>query len=177
MAKLGRNDPCSCGSGKKFKKCCYGKQQQERPAAVQPGQLTLSGEVKKIQQVAVAGKSEVRTIGVFVLFSSESGDGWLLELTEMDALLVARGGKALDIEIVESAETLEINWSHRFTIKDKQLRVTAYADKKEEELVGCPVHSIQAAIKKIRKKFPAELLESIHLDDATAEASSEAAAG
>jgi SEC-C motif domain protein len=20
--KLGRNDPCSCGSGKKYKKCC-----------------------------------------------------------------------------------------------------------------------------------------------------------
>jgi len=23
--KIGRNDPCSCGSGKKFKKCCMGK--------------------------------------------------------------------------------------------------------------------------------------------------------
>lgn len=23
-AKIGRNDPCPCGSGKKFKKCCYG---------------------------------------------------------------------------------------------------------------------------------------------------------
>jgi hypothetical protein len=22
MKKLGRNDPCHCGSGKKFKKCC-----------------------------------------------------------------------------------------------------------------------------------------------------------
>jgi uncharacterized protein YecA (UPF0149 family) len=22
--KIGRNDPCSCGSGKKFKKCCGG---------------------------------------------------------------------------------------------------------------------------------------------------------
>jgi uncharacterized protein YecA (UPF0149 family) len=22
MPKLGRNDPCSCGSGKKYKKCC-----------------------------------------------------------------------------------------------------------------------------------------------------------
>jgi len=22
--KLGRNDPCSCGSGKKYKKCCAG---------------------------------------------------------------------------------------------------------------------------------------------------------
>jgi hypothetical protein len=25
MTKVSRNDPCSCGSGKKFKKCCEGK--------------------------------------------------------------------------------------------------------------------------------------------------------
>ena len=25
VSKMGRNDPCSCGSGKKFKKCCLGK--------------------------------------------------------------------------------------------------------------------------------------------------------
>jgi hypothetical protein len=25
MAKAGRNDPCPCGSGKKFKKCCESK--------------------------------------------------------------------------------------------------------------------------------------------------------
>jgi SWIM/SEC-C metal-binding protein len=25
--KVGRNDPCPCGSGKKFKKCCMNKQQ------------------------------------------------------------------------------------------------------------------------------------------------------
>jgi preprotein translocase subunit SecA len=24
--KVGRNDPCPCGSGKKYKKCCYLKQ-------------------------------------------------------------------------------------------------------------------------------------------------------
>ncbi|MBR2769144.1 MAG: SEC-C domain-containing protein, partial [Solobacterium sp.] len=24
-ALVGRNDPCPCGSGKKFKKCCMGK--------------------------------------------------------------------------------------------------------------------------------------------------------
>jgi len=23
MANIGRNDPCACGSGKKYKKCCY----------------------------------------------------------------------------------------------------------------------------------------------------------
>jgi uncharacterized protein len=24
MGDVGRNDPCPCGSGKKFKKCCLG---------------------------------------------------------------------------------------------------------------------------------------------------------
>jgi hypothetical protein len=28
--KLGRNDPCSCGSGKKFKKCCELKTERNR---------------------------------------------------------------------------------------------------------------------------------------------------
>lgn len=31
MHKPGRNDPCPCGSGKKFKKCCLGK--HEAPAS------------------------------------------------------------------------------------------------------------------------------------------------
>jgi hypothetical protein len=30
--KIGRNDPCPCGSGKKFKKCCYGKNRASPPA-------------------------------------------------------------------------------------------------------------------------------------------------
>lgn len=30
--KIGRNDPCGCGSGKKFKKCCEGKSEKERPS-------------------------------------------------------------------------------------------------------------------------------------------------
>ncbi|NCO83465.1 MAG: hypothetical protein COZ31_07595 [Nitrospirae bacterium CG_4_10_14_3_um_filter_44_29] len=28
--KIGNNDPCSCGSGKKFKKCCRDKKPRER---------------------------------------------------------------------------------------------------------------------------------------------------
>jgi hypothetical protein len=29
-AKAGRNDPCPCGSGKKYKKCCEREQQRSR---------------------------------------------------------------------------------------------------------------------------------------------------
>ena len=33
MAKIGRNDPCPCGSGKKYKKCCLASDEAAaRPA-------------------------------------------------------------------------------------------------------------------------------------------------
>jgi tetratricopeptide (TPR) repeat protein len=31
MAKIGRNAPCPCGSGKKYKKCCLAVQDSSRP--------------------------------------------------------------------------------------------------------------------------------------------------
>ena len=33
MAKIGRNDPCPCGSGKKLKRCCMMEPAAEEPAA------------------------------------------------------------------------------------------------------------------------------------------------
>ena len=45
--KIGRNDPCPCGSGNKYKKCCAGKQQaDEQPAGV--GAVT--GELSELLQ-------------------------------------------------------------------------------------------------------------------------------
>ncbi len=35
MEKIGRNDPCSCGSGKKFKKCCEAKAQKRSIGSAQ----------------------------------------------------------------------------------------------------------------------------------------------
>jgi Flp pilus assembly protein TadD len=34
MAKPGRNDPCPCGSGKKYKKCCLPKDEAQKRAAL-----------------------------------------------------------------------------------------------------------------------------------------------
>jgi len=30
FSKVGRNDPCPCGSGKKYKKCCLGKEKEKK---------------------------------------------------------------------------------------------------------------------------------------------------
>jgi hypothetical protein len=36
MAKIGRNQPCPCGSGKKYKKCCLAADEAKRPAIREP---------------------------------------------------------------------------------------------------------------------------------------------
>lgn len=35
--KTGRNDPCPCGSGKKYKKCCLSLDESERRASAKDG--------------------------------------------------------------------------------------------------------------------------------------------
>lgn len=44
---VGRNDPCPCGSGKKFKHCCQAKQAQAGAAAWLDGGSAPSAEVRK----------------------------------------------------------------------------------------------------------------------------------
>ncbi len=165
MMKIGRNDPCPCGSGKKFKKCCNDLSKFQPKSPEKTAQITLNGEVQKLQELAVAKKAAVSTMGVFIFVSTDQGDGWLLEMTDTDALKVAEGGKKIDVEITENPETIEVNWSHRFTIRKKEFFVTDYKDKTETKLSELPTHSIFAAIKRIRKKFPKDVLASIHLDE------------
>jgi hypothetical protein len=39
MAKIGRNSPCPCGSGKKYKRCCEGKETELRRAELPTGRF------------------------------------------------------------------------------------------------------------------------------------------
>jgi tetratricopeptide (TPR) repeat protein len=44
MAKIGRNDPCPCGSGKKYKRCCQAREEARltaQPPQLHPGERHL----------------------------------------------------------------------------------------------------------------------------------------
>ncbi|MFZ5764646.1 MAG: YecA family protein [Thermodesulfobacteriota bacterium] len=163
--KIGRNDPCPCGSGQKYKRCCYGKVDfKPAPAAQQP-QITLKGEIEKLQEAAERKEKMVKPLGVFILLATEEGDGWLLEISEMDALRVADKGTRIAVELDENPETIEINWTHRFAVRRKKFVTISYADDTETVWDTYPAHSIFAAIQRVRKKFPKELLNSIHVSE------------
>lgn len=52
MQKVGRNDPCPCGSGKKFKKCCESKMIGKKFMATKIDTSALPGRVSKAFNVS-----------------------------------------------------------------------------------------------------------------------------
>ena len=162
MGKTGRNQPCPCGSGKKYKHCCLHARQPASP--MEQMKVTLMAEIDKIQQAAVTKKEKIREVGVFIFFSNNDGDAWLLEVTDGDAVQVAGAGEVLDVPIDENPKTIEVNWSHMFKIRDRQFFLTAYADNSETRLENVPTQQINAAMRRIRKRYSPEMLQQVHVN-------------
>ena len=115
--------------------------------------------------MASKSKFKVRELGVFILFSTEKGDAWLLEVTESDALQLAAEREIMTVDLEENPETIEIHWTHTFEVKNKQFIITDYKDKKVETIENYPTHAISAAIKRIKRKYSPEQLEKVHIDE------------
>ncbi|HID03799.1 MAG TPA: SEC-C domain-containing protein [Desulfobacterales bacterium] len=168
MGKIGRNEQCPCGSGKKFKHCCLPKEQagltRTNPEA--DFKISLIGELEAIVQVAIQKRQKIKELGVFILLATSTGDAWLLEITDSDAVQLARAGEALDIPIDENSETIEINWSHTYDLSNKEFELTAYSDKSKSVMADYPVQEIRASIKRIKKRFPSDVLNQVHVDPA-----------
>ena len=81
------------------------------------------------------------------------GDAWLLELTEQDALIVAKKGTPANVVIEETEETLEINWTHSFVTKGTNFVTTSYLDKSVETHRKCPAQTINDAMQQISANY------------------------
>ncbi len=165
MAKIGRNEQCRCGSGRKFKRCCLPKEQAGLAlrSSAQALKISLAYEIELVQQAAVERKQTFRELGVFILFSTVAGDAWLLEMTDGDGVQLARGGVALTAPIDQNPETIEAEWSHTFAIENREFVITAYEDRSVQVLTDYPTAEINAAMKRIRKKFSSEQLSQVHV--------------
>ncbi len=165
MAKIGRNERCPCGSGKKYKHCCANNPRVEKRPSTPEEQLRISlmNAVEKSVKNALDKKKTISELGVFVLWSTERGNCWLFEATQSDCVQLVREEQVLTVPIDENPQTIEIEWSHTYRVREKQMVLTAYADKSETVLEDCPVKEVAASIKRIRKKIPPEMLSEIHI--------------
>jgi methionyl aminopeptidase len=66
--KIGRNDPCPCGSGKKYKKCCMGKENSVKNADVKEDYIKKYNiklkEKSDVEAIKVAGRLAVKTLEI-----------------------------------------------------------------------------------------------------------------
>jgi len=166
MARLSRNQPCPCRSGQKYKHCCLPLREAGLPqpkVRLSRQQLSLTAAVAKVQQTAALRQKSCRELGVFVLFSTEDGDAWVLETTERDAFQAAAAGLPLPLPVNENRELIEVDWSHSFTLCDRRLLLTEYESGAETVLRRTPTMQISAALRRIKKQHPAALLQQVHL--------------
>ena len=80
------------------------------------GRVRLADEVRYIQHRAAEHNVRIITIGQLVLFSTETGDAWLLDRTDLLAARLARNGEAEPIQIVETVATFSIEWKGSYRI-------------------------------------------------------------
>ena len=73
-------------------------------------------EVRHIQRRAAAHDGRIVTIGQLILFSTETGDAWLLDPADRLAARLARDGESEPIHIEETDTTLAIGWKGRYRI-------------------------------------------------------------
>jgi hypothetical protein len=94
-----------------------------KPIRRGPGQRIVEGksfrladEVRYIQRPAADYDGRIVTIGQLILFSTESGDAWLLDPDDRLAARLARDGESETIHIEETDTTFAIGWKGHYRI-------------------------------------------------------------
>ena len=91
----------------------------------------LTDEVRYILRRAAEHDGRVVTIGPLVLFSTETGDAWLLDPSDQLAARLARDGDPEPFDTEENETTFTIDWKGRYRIEGAKF---VYMDRETRRL-------------------------------------------
>jgi hypothetical protein len=114
-----------------------------------PGQQILEGrsfrladEVRYIQRRAADHDSRTVTIGQLVLFSTQTGDAWLLDPADRLALRLARDGESEPVHIEETDTTFAIAWKARYRIDGPAFVYSDLENGRTTTILGYPIDKL-----------------------------------
>jgi len=102
----------------------------------------LAKEIKYIQRRAAEHDGRFVTIGPLALFSTETGDAWIVDPSDQLAARLARDGDPEPIDFEETDTNFAIDWKGNYCIEG---RAFVYADRKSERvtaILGYPTAKI-----------------------------------
>ena len=105
----------------------------------------LADEVRHIQKCAARHDGRIVTIGQLILFSTKTGDAWLLDTEDGLAAQLSRDGDPEPIHIEETDANFTIDWKGSYRIEGAAF---IYTDSKRggmQAILGYPTQKLEAA--------------------------------
>jgi hypothetical protein len=102
----------------------------------------LADEVRYIQRRAADHDGRIVTIGQLVLFSTETGDAWLLDPVDRLATRLARDGESEPIHIEETDTTFAIGWKGRYRIDGPAFVHSDHDTGRDAAILGYPTDKL-----------------------------------
>jgi hypothetical protein len=84
---------------------------------VEGASFRLADEVRYIQRRAADHDGRIVAIGQLVLFSTDTGDAWLLDRSDLRAARLARDGESEPVHIEETDTAFTIGWKGSYRIE------------------------------------------------------------
>ena len=118
-----------------------------------PKHVCIQQEVNTIVQLALERQTRILMLGKLLLFSTESGDAWLLEPADGQSLCLVRDGEKQPVAITETPGGYGIEWNSGYRIKGNIFMAARY-DGQVNSVIGYPVQGIEAAIQRMSSGAP-----------------------
>jgi hypothetical protein len=109
---------------------------------IDPKDFCVADEIRYIQRRAAEHNGRCITVGPVALFSTETGDAWLLDPQDHLAARLARDGNPEDIYFEETDTRFAVAWKGKYQIDGEAF---VYIDKdsgRTVAILGYPVHRI-----------------------------------
>ena len=105
----------------------------------------LADEIRYIQEKAAEHDLRMVTIGQLILFSTETGDAWLLDVTDKLAARLARDGDPEPIHLEETDTSFAIGWKGQYRIEGPAFVYSDRETGRVTTILGYPTNKIAQA--------------------------------
>lgn len=109
----------------------------------------LADEIRYIQNKAADHDSRVVSFAQLLLFSSETGDAWLLDVSDQLAARVARDGDPESIQLEETDANFAVGWKGTYRIDGSAFIYTDRETRRVTTILGYPTQAIARQISNI----------------------------
>jgi hypothetical protein len=106
----------------------------------------IADEVRDIQRRAADYDSRIVTVGQLILFSTKTGDAWLLDPADQRAARLAREGESEPIHIEETDTTFAIGWKGHYRIEGPAFVYSDEDTGRVGTILGYPTDKLTQAV-------------------------------